>query len=64
MRQDDPRPETRPSRSSGDSSVTEETGLSDELLWIEQTPLSERGAGYLQLQERLRIRLENADHDR
>ncbi|PPI19368.1 hypothetical protein C5D34_02880 [Rathayibacter sp. AY1B1] len=64
MRQDDPRPETRPSRSSGDSSVTEETGLSDELLRIEQTPLSERGAGYLQLQERLRIRLENADHDR
>ncbi|PPF27257.1 MULTISPECIES: hypothetical protein [unclassified Rathayibacter] len=57
-----PSPESRPLQNGFDA--VEEHVLSDELLRIEQTPLNERAAGYVQLQEQLRIRLENADRDR
>ncbi|PPH09591.1 hypothetical protein C5C71_11290 [Rathayibacter sp. AY1C1] len=54
--------ESRPLQNGFD--VVEEHVLSDELLRIEQTALDKRAAGYVQLQEQLRIRLENADRDR
>ncbi|PPI02961.1 hypothetical protein C5C56_00005 [Rathayibacter sp. AY1D1] len=57
-----PSPESRPPKNGFDA--VEEHVLSDELLRIEQAALNERAAGYVQLQEQLRIRLENADRDR
>ena len=57
-----PSPESRPLQNGID--VVEEHVPSDELLRIEQAALDKRAAGYVQLQEQLRIRLENADRDR
>ncbi|PPH45926.1 hypothetical protein C5D09_09720 [Rathayibacter sp. AY1C9] len=57
-----PSPESRPLQNGFD--VVEEHVLSDELLRLEQTALDKRAAGYVQLQEQLHIRLENADRDR
>lgn len=64
MNQDDPRGDPGSSPFENGSEVVEELGLTGELLRIEQTPLGERAAGYLLLQEQLRVRLENADRDR